>query len=256
MNNTINNDELLSEQSGSQENQNLNSYTAISDQEKRQKMLLGKLSVPPTIFECDEWITLFKSFTQPPHNRFLYSSISATIISESDDTTASSILTNIKKVTDNTQKTDSYHEQLCKFFDHCNLANVQREAYKQTKNDIKNITISEIKSINEETSKNITAQLVSLVAIFTAIAFVLFGGITSLTAILQYMENKSLAMLCSIGIVWAFIICNAVYILMKFVFVLTDRNPKQIRIWLMNLLLLITLIGTWVLNYFKIFPFI
>ena len=30
MNNTINNDELLSEQSGSQENQNLNSYTAIS----------------------------------------------------------------------------------------------------------------------------------------------------------------------------------------------------------------------------------
>ena len=92
MNNTINNDELLSEQSGSQENQNLNSYTAISDQEKRQKMLLGKLSVPPTNFECDEWITLFKNFTQHSYNRFLYSSISATIISESDDTTASNCM--------------------------------------------------------------------------------------------------------------------------------------------------------------------
>lgn len=251
---SYNNYILLQGQENPDDQQHLKSCTAISQLENEQKELFDKLCIESSNFDSNQWIESFKAFSKK-NKRFLYSRISSYIITADDDTHISTILTNIKKVTDLTQESTQYHEQLCKFFDHCSLASIQRDAYKKTKDDVRVMMQSEMKNIETETSKNITAQLVSLVAIFTAIVFVLFGGIGSFSSLMK-LQNSSLSMLCSIGVIWTFVISNVVYVFLKFICILTNRDVKSLHILGLNIMLGLIFAAVWILSFFKIYPFL
>ena len=80
------------------------------------------------------------------------------------------------------------YKLLYKLYDRCNLAIIQRNAYKETKESIqRNVNDFFEEKYSEESDRNIkpkmdslekdiTTQLISLVSIFTALAFVMFGS--------------------------------------------------------------------------------
>lgn len=108
-------------------------------------------------------------------------------------------------------------------------------------------------------------QLVTLVGIFTAIAFVVFGGISSLDNIFQSgMSDIPLLRLMILGIIWALCMTNLVYIFLFCVGKITklsfksSENPKDnlvkkypIIFWSNYLFLGLLLILSWIYYLYK-----
>ena len=79
-----------------------------------------------------------------------------------------------KRIVDDTQKA------ILKIWDHVNLANQQYKVLKQTDDEYNEKFNRRISDYKEEMTKEMNAQLLTMVSIFTALAFLIFGGITSL----------------------------------------------------------------------------
>lgn len=101
-----------------------------------------------------------------------------------------------------------------KILDHLRLADSQLQYLNQDKfyehfweerEDIEN-------SIKEEGHK-LNKELISLVAIFTAMAFLVFGGLNSLSDILELsFKNFSVLNISFVGIIWGLCIFNLIYL--------------------------------------------
>ena len=198
----------------------------IADNIKLEKDLYDILTADN--FDFDKWMDKFDEY-EKKYSRFFYSHISQYIFDEPNDIRISKLLQNITIVTrkilitdevrnkrstkygiknkklDNGQYEVSYNKYLMIFrlYDHCHLAYGQWRAYKTTKTDIEQ-TIKEISesNINEHKNeielkikdyeKNVTSQLIGLVALFTALSFVIFGGISSFGSIFQIVKETLL----------------------------------------------------------------
>lgn len=153
---------------------------------------------------------------------------------------------------------------ILKLADHINLALAQ-ERYIQKYNDTEvQYRIDAIDNYMskadrlEERIENINTQIISVLGIFTAISFVLFGGISSAASILDKLKNPSIGQLLIFGGIWGIILYNVVYFLIYYISKLTkisiktnDRiNASVYRrhpyICVINFMLLcITIIGVW-----------
>ena len=76
-------------------------------------------------------------------------------------------------------------------------------------------------------SKEVNGQLISLVAIFTALSFIVFGGISSLDNIFEGVKDIPVTKLMIVGTIWCFCIMNLVFVFMFFVAKLTRLNIKS-----------------------------
>ena len=70
-------------------------------------------------------------------------------------------------------------------------------------------------------------QLISLIAIFTALSFIVFGGISSLDNIFLGAKDIPVTKLMIVGTIWCFCIMNLVFIFMFFIAKLTELNIKS-----------------------------
>lgn len=209
----------------------------IAGQKKLQLSLYNKLSEPSENFSFEEWIDEFAIFSDK-YDRFLYSIVSSSIIKEKEDSKVSFVVNNIKTVLERVRQKISSGEanpgiremppekykMIVKLYDHCNLAYIQREAYSQTKEEINRLTEDSIKERVSGYEKDITAQLISLVSIFTALSFVIFGGISVLDNLLQNVRALPLIKVAFIADVWFGCMANILVVFMKFICVLTGRE--------------------------------
>ncbi len=100
-----------------------------------------------------------------------------------------------------------------KMYDHVNLASVQLNDLKKDDKDLEIKIEKQLIPVREEIVKDMSAQLISLVAIFTAVAFVVFGGFSSLSSIFSNIKENPEKLIMIVSI-WGLAICNIVYILM------------------------------------------
>lgn len=115
-----------------------------------------------------------------------------------------------------------------KIQDHVDLAVQQYNTLKQTDEEYKRKFAIEFEETKDSITKEMSNQLVTLVGIFTAIAFVVFGGISSLDNIFQQgVSNVSLLKMMIIGTIWALCMTNLVYIFLFCVGKITKLSIKS-----------------------------
>lgn len=98
-----------------------------------------------------------------------------------------------------------------KLYDNVNLACAQMNSLRQSEEELHRHFITEFEPAKAEITKDINSQLISLVGIFTAIAFLVFGGFSSLTDVFSHIGDDipKTIMLLSI---WGLVICNGVFV--------------------------------------------
>lgn len=114
-----------------------------------------------------------------------------------------------------------------KIWDHINLAKRQMFLFNMTDEDYERIVGEKMRQAEIKLSKDMNMQLISLVAIFTALSFIVFGGISSLDNIFLGSKEIPITKLLIIGSIWCFCIMNLVFTFMFFIAKLTGLNIKS-----------------------------
>lgn len=96
--------------------------------------------------------------------------------------------------------------------DHINLAQQQCNSLKQSDEEYKEKFERNIEDFKVNTTKEMNEQLITLVSIFTALAFLLFGGISSLDNIFSGIKNVSVLKLIMIGCIWGICLVNLIFV--------------------------------------------
>lgn len=147
------------------------------------------------------------------YHRILYSEITNFILTgnlenqyEKREEFISQILNNIDLIFDYTLKvygnnSDEYRIVL-KIYDHINLINMQYEDFHTPDEHIENIVntgnaainknVERVKEELKNAEKGIYTQLISIVSLFVAIAFVMFGGVSLMNNIFDYSELEKI----------------------------------------------------------------
>lgn len=119
-----------------------------------------------------------------------------------------------------------YRKTYIKLYDHCQLALSQRKNLKTDDYYFQNMINSNLVPVQEQLHREVYTQLISLVGIFTALSFLIFGGINSLDNIFQNMTDIPLLKLMILGCVWGLCIINMIFVFMYFISKLTRTEIK------------------------------
>lgn len=110
-----------------------------------------------------------------------------------------------------------------KIIDHLKLAKQQYEKLHEDDTEFNKWFNSKI----AESTREISAQLVSLVGIFTALAFLIFGSISSLNSIFGQMSETPVFKLLIAGCVWGIGITDAVFVFLFCIGKMTGLSFKS-----------------------------
>ncbi len=149
-------------------------------------------------------------------------------------------------------------QTVLKMWDHMNLARRQLTLFHETDADYERIVEKKMEIVSASLLKEMNGQLLALVAIFTALSFLVFGGISSLDNIFIGAKDIPVTKLMIVGTIWCFCIMNLVFMFMFFIAKLTKLDIKSSRdinansvqkyplVWWCNLVLIaILLISCW-----------
>ena len=125
-----------------------------------------------------------------------------------------------KKIYEDTEKV------LIKIWDHINLAQTQYYGLKQTDEEYVKKFNDSIEPFKKDLVKDMNAQLLTMVSIFTALAFLVFGGISSLGSIFSNHEIPLLKVII-VGSVWGLCILNLIFVFLFCVGKMTGLNFKS-----------------------------
>ena len=150
-----------------------------------------------------------------------------------------------------------------KIKDHTNLAIRQYRTLKQTDDEYKRKFSEQIGGFKEKLTQDITSQLITLVGIFTAIAFVVFGGISSLGSIFSDINKKSIIKLIISSSIWGIAMFNLIFGFLLGISKMTGLNisssnsrdfiKKYLLVFWMNAIMItILVVSLWVYFMFKI----
>lgn len=112
-----------------------------------------------------------------------------------------------------------------KIRDHANLASQQYLILKDSDAEYDEKFRKRISGIKEEMTKEMNAQMITMVGIFTALAFLIFGSISSLDGIFENIEFP-LFKVISIGLVWGLCVSNMIFVFLYCIGKMTGLNFK------------------------------
>lgn len=202
-------------------------------------------SVATGEFDCKKWISELNNYVSNSQNRLLYNDISNYIFSK-NGREYGSMMTNLETVIDYAmghlrpdeghpdKEKEILYKTILKFYDHLNLAQKQVEMFDSDRKSLQQDIELEVKTEISNATKDITSQLVGLVALFTAMSFLVFGGIASLDSIFKSVERfvnleSSVLPVLLVAIAWAFCMMNLLFGFMYFVLRLVKPEQFTIR---------------------------
>lgn len=166
--------------------------------------------------------------------RILYSEISNYIFSldlKKRGTFATNIDNLLQYSLDENCKKSDCQKIIIKIYDHFQLSLYQIE-------NAKNIQASGLEEVKEgirNDNKKLEREYVTILGIFAAIVSTFVGGITFSSAALSSINNTSIYRLLFVVNGMGFILLNAMYMLMYFIFVINDKPPLNFKIFRLNL---------------------
>lgn len=231
-----------------------------------------ELTLPNVEFDSKSVFGLIKNYITT-YDRLLYSEISAYCFNlgnekESDfHSNLNSLveyvyswnyengLTSLTKIgnTDEIDLRQKTKKVILKLFDHVNLATIQVSSLKRSEDEVRDAAKEQFEALKEDITREMSSQLISLVGIFTAIAFLVFGGFDSLLSIFSNIIIEPVSKVLMIACLWGLVICNGVFILLSCIERITQRqNTKNLTItskmsqWANLILTTIFLITSWI----------
>lgn len=133
---------------------------------------------------------------------------------------------NQTKKPESIQCLEDAQKAVLKIWDHVNLAQQQYNALKQSDDEYKEKFEKLISSYKEDMTKDVNNQLLTMVSIFTALAFLVFGGISSLDNIFSVHGVPLLKLMC-VGAVWGLCILNLIFVFLFCVGKMTKLNFRS-----------------------------
>lgn len=213
------------------------STTTVSTVEKETLALCEALNA--STFETKKWVESIVEFTQKDTNRLVYSIISDFVFRlDQRDRVTTNIKSAANFVLDKSHGEYSLavRKMVVKIYDHINLAIRQKEMFDKNEadlnKDIQAIVENRIDQKSAELTKEMTTQLVSLIAIFTALSFIVFGGISSLDSIFQSLQSvmikrNTVLPTLIVAVAWAFCLMNLLFGFMYFVLRITNLRSYE-----------------------------
>lgn len=201
-----------------------------SEMQKMQDEIVGIFRcLLPNADEFDEksaYNALYKYIDSK--KRILYSPLSNIIydyFTEKKSDEAGTINSNVEKLVDhaeneykaitptsaNKDTIENTYKACIKIWDHVNLAQQQYHTLKQSDAEYKEKFQANIADYKQKMTEELNSQLLTLVSIFTALAFLVFGGITSLDNIFSTTGIPLLKILI-ICTLWSLGLLNLIFI--------------------------------------------
>lgn len=150
---------------------------------------------------------------------------------------------------------DDIAKIIVKIYDHTQLVNYQIE----NMNTIFAQSISDAKLDLHKEIKGIEKEYISILGIFAAIVLAFVGGITFSSFVLQNIGKVSIYRLLVVVVMLAFVIVNVIWLLIKFIAEINDKDIKLFKIGLFDTvcgILMIGIIVAWALNLEQVAQFI
>lgn len=165
--------------------------------------------------------------------RILYSEISNYVFSL-DKTERGILATNIENLllyALNKELGTDCQKLIIKLYDHVQLALYQIE----NANNIFANSIENAKENLQKQIKSVEREYISILGIFAAIVLAFVGGMTFSTSVLQHIADVSIFRLLLISDFIALVMVNAIYILMKFIFIINNKETIGFNINKLNM---------------------
>lgn len=187
--------------------------------------------------ELQKYIMLYDRILYSPISNIIYS----TYENSQEEELLGSLMTNLdalvlyaldtdiirdRKENQNEKIVEDTKKAVLKIWDHVNLANQQYKELKQTDDEYNEKFNQRISDYKEEMTKEMNAQLLTMVSIFTALAFLIFGGISSLDNIFS-IKGIPLMKVLAIGLIWGLCVFNLVFLILFCVGKMTRLNFKS-----------------------------
>lgn len=179
------------------------------------------------------------------YERILYAPISSLIYKYYDNNydLDGTLLTNLDDLVHFTEDPDKIQEEIAnkkydknqvkrarkvtlKLRDHVTLACHQYTMLKQTDAEYDEKFQQRIDRYKEEMTKEMNAQMITMVSIFTALAFLVFGSVTSLDGIFENIEMPIFKVM-SIALIWGICVFNMIFMFLHCISKMTKLNFKS-----------------------------
>lgn len=203
----------------------------FSSQSVLIKNICESLNSDSSKYDPNETLRLLAEYSEQ-NTRILYSEISSYIFTLKNDNIGQ-FMTNLMKMVESSEYSNVDNDVVFKFYDHIQLAFRQNERIIKSDFDLEEALKeksekirADFSSVIENSKKEVSSQLIALVGIFTGLAFLIFGGISSLDNIFQGVQTLPVLKLMIIGCVWGICIINLIFVFMYFVSKITGTNIK------------------------------
>lgn len=185
-------------------------------------------------------------------DRILYSEISSYIFSL-DMNARGVFATNVEKLmiyalnADTSEVSQDCCKIIVKIYDHFQLALNQIENVK----NILGASIEDAKVDLKNEMKGVEKEYISILGIFAAIVLAFVGGITFSSSVLQNIDSVSIYRLLIVIVMLAFVLVNVIWLLIRFIAQINDKEIKIYRIRTFNgicAVMVVVIIVAWVFN--------
>lgn len=216
----------------------------IQGMEKEMDNICDMLSVATIEFNAKQFFEKIYGYIIQ-NDRLIYTHITNYIfvLNEEDFVTLQTNMDNVvnymygeKCQVDFSRQLDDRHQRrnfeiaqrtVLKMWDHVNLARKQYVMFHHKDEDYTKIVDEKMKNAETKIFKEMNVQLISLVAIFTALSFLVFGGISSLDNIFIGAKDIPVTKLMIVGTIWCFCIMNLIFVFLFFVAKVTKLDIKS-----------------------------
>lgn len=207
-----------------------------SEMQTAAMILCQQLNYPSTDFDGQAWIKRLNGHGENESFRLSYFCITQYVFENDVEDSNSGFLTNLgtcvdvaRKIYNQNPEKLRVYKMAIKFEDHVNLAIQQKHLVKKTQKAMVREVDTVIAPRINEITKEMTSQLVGMVALFTALSFIVFGAISSLEGIMDALgratENTdSILPPMIVAVAWSFCVMNLLYCFMYFIIRVTNLN--------------------------------
>lgn len=192
-------------------------------------------------------------------DRILYSEISNYVFSL-EMSERGIFATNLEKLllyslNDENKVSEDCKKMIIKIYDHFQLALHQIENV----NNIFANSIAKAKETLQNQIKGVEKEYISILGIFASIVLAFVGGITFSTSVLQNISAVSVFRLLLVIDFLAFVLINVIYILVRFIFTINEKNEKLFNVKKLNVacsIIAIIIVISWMFSANQIPGFI
>jgi len=210
--------------------------TDFEDLKRKMRGICISLNRPSDEYDSGRTIASIGRYAKL-NTRIIYSEISAYVFSLSD-AEIGDFVTNIETLLIKSRNDENLpvqvRDDILKIYDHVHLALYQVEHLKRDDEELKNIIGRNLEPVKERFEgkiesayKEIYAQLIALIGIFTALAFLVFGSISVLDNVFMKADEMPMLKIMMIACIWGICLTNLIFIFIYFVARLTKLEAGE-----------------------------